>query len=202
MTKPEETEKQVENATEEAKPTADKEEVVSKEEAKDQDLAKNGELTKDDEIAKLKDELLRAKAETQNTRKRLEKDNEQSYRRGIERVVSGLVGIIDDLERAANSTNDNLNALKDGISMTLNKLKNDIKNHGMQAIEPKEGDAFDPNLHEPISHEETDKYEENRVVRIFSVGYRYQERILRPASVVVSKKKSTETTTNGENKNE
>lgn len=160
--------------------------------AKDAEPAQGGADAKEkqgpaERVAQLEDELLRAKAETQNTIKRMRGDIERAESRGAEAILLSLLNIADELERALeHRDSDNKTAVFDGVAMTLSNIDNVMRVHGLEAVEPVFGDRLDPHVHEAIIREESLELEENKVVRVVAKGYRHRNRILRPAKVVVS----------------
>ena len=103
-----------------------------------------------------------------------------------------LLPVIDNFSRALSHVPENINndtkIIIDGVSMIKDELISIFKKHGIESIEPKEGEGFDYNHHHAISQVVTDQYEEGTIVTTMQVGYKIKDRLIRPASVAVAKK--------------
>ena len=144
------------------------------------------------EAADFFDKWLRLKAEMENFKKRMEKDKSEHLRFGNESLLKALLPILDNLERAIDhGKNARENApLIEGVDMVRKELAALLEKFGVKPV-PATGEAFDPEKHEAISHEESD-LEANRVVSTVQNGYFYHDRLLRPAKVIVSRGKPAE----------
>jgi molecular chaperone GrpE len=148
---------------------------------------------KDEEIAKLKDQLLRAVAETENIRKRAERDVADARKYGITGFARDLIAVGENLQMAldnipdeARQTNELLNNLATGIDMTAQELQRVYQNHGIKRINP-QGEKFDHNFHQAVAHIEDAQHEAGTVVQVLQAGYVIADRLLRPAMVTVAK---------------
>ena len=142
---------------------------------------------------KHKDEALRALAEVENTRKRAEKDVEAAHKFGIEKFVHELLPVKDSMDLgfdAANSADD-VEALKEGMALTLKMFDDALEKRGVKAIDPV-GESFDPEFHQAMTMEESVEVEPGKVLRVMQKGYSLNDRLIRPAMVVVAKKVSEE----------
>lgn len=161
-------------------------EVITEE--KDADLINN--LTQQIEL--MQDKLLRAIAESENTRHRMNKKVEEAKDYAIVNFAKDLVPVIDNFSRAVSHIPENLdNDIKiiiEGVSMTRDALVDVFKKHGIESIEPQEGEDFDYNNHHAISQVVTDQHKEGTIVDTMQVGYKIKDRLIRPASVAVAKK--------------
>ena len=133
-----------------------------------------------DPVAALTDDLQRLQAEYANYRKRVERDRALSAEVAISSVLLDFLAILDDLDRAAahNELSGGFKAVADQVIATTSKL-------GLEKF----GDApsaFDPNIHDALMHETSAEVSETTVTKILQPGYKYKERILRPARVVVT----------------
>ena len=133
-----------------------------------------------DPVAALTDDLQRLQAEYANYRKRVERDRALSAEVAISSVLLEFLAILDDLDRAAahNELSGGFKAVADQVIATTSKL-------GLEKL----GDApsvFDPNIHDALMHETSADVSETTVTKILQPGYKYKERILRPARVVVT----------------
>ena len=145
----------------------------------------------EDEISDLKDSLLRAQAEIDNIRKRSIKEVQNAYVQSVEQLSSNLLLIIDSLEAASLLAEEKKCSLEDmieGNNLLLKSTKEMFDRLSITEINPTDED-FDPEFHQAISTEESD-IEENKVLKVIQKGFKLPNKLLRPALVVVSKKKS------------
>ena len=132
---------------------------------------------------------LRATAELDNTRKRLERDVENAHKFAMERFVSELVPVIDSLEMglaAASEEGADLAKVREGTKLTLKMLLDTINKFGVEPVNP-EGEDFNPEYHQAMSLLESDEHKANSVINVMQKGYILQGRLIRPAMVVVAK---------------
>ena len=144
-------------------------------------------------IAELKaaehhDAWLRAKAETENVRRRAQEDIAKAGKFAAERFASELLAVKDSLEAALANQDQDPAALRAGVELTLRQLVGAFEKSGLTEIHPLE-EKFDPHRHQAISQVEADG-EANRVVQVLQKGYALHERMIRPALVIVSKGKA------------
>lgn len=132
-----------------------------------------------------KDGWMRAQAEFQNYRKRIERDNELMYVSMKGDIIKKVLPILDDLERALQNRPYDSGAWVNGIELIQKKLVSILEAEGVQIIEA-QGAAFDPNYHEAISHEPADGFESGHVIAVVQNGYLLGERVIRPALVRVA----------------
>lgn len=134
------------------------------------------------------DAWLRARAETENVRRRAQEDIAKAGKFAAEKFAGELLAVKDSLEAAlANETQD-VAALRAGVELTLRQLVGAFEKSNLVEINPLE-QKFDPHRHQAISQVEAEG-EPNRVISVLQKGYALHERILRPALVVVSKAKN------------
>lgn len=136
-----------------------------------------------------KEEALRAQAEVQNARRRAEKDIESAHKFALERFVNELLPIIDSLERgleAVPADDEAQKASREGLSLTLKMFLDALAKFNAVQIDP-QGEAFDPRLHQAMSIQENDELEPNTVVAVLQKGFSLNERLVRPAMVMVTK---------------
>ena len=169
-------------------------EVSSKKDSdKTIDASKNIKSLKE-ELKETYDRFLRVSAEFENYKKRSAREMSEFKKFANEALIKELLLIIDNLELAINSSKDEENSnngLIEGIDMTLKKLLKILGEFGLKQIESLEN-PFDPNFHQAVMQEETDKHSQNTVIKELQKGYILNERLLRPAMVVVSKKQQTD----------
>ena len=151
-------------------------------------------------ISELKDQLLRAVADSENIRKRSEREKEQTRRFGIANFAKDLLSIADNLGRALDAAPKNEDIKDDaiknfviGIQMTEQELQKAFDNNNIRKIDPI-GQKFDYNFHQAMFEVEETDQEPGVVVQVLQPGYAIDDRILRPAMVGVSKAKDDKTT--------
>ncbi len=137
------------------------------------------------EAREWQDKAMRVQAEFENVRRRLEARHEDALLRAGERVVSALLPVIDDLERAIDHAAGSGDEVTEGLVAVSRKLSEVIGREGCQVIDPL-GDRFDPNKHNAVQMREDLEVEDHTVVEVFQKGYEMHGRVLRPAMVVVS----------------
>ena len=134
------------------------------------------------------DAWLRAKAETENVRRRAVEDIAKASKFAVEKFARELVAVKDSLEAGLAAENPSVESLKSGTELTLKQLVAAFEKSALKEINPI-GEKFDPNFHQAISMIEADQ-EPNTVVTVLQKGYLLAERVLRPALVVVAKPKA------------
>ena len=154
------------------------------------------------EIAEYKDRLLRLAAEMENLRKRLDKEKQEHVKFANENLIKQLLPVIDNLERSIEHArqSQSVEGLIEGVEMTLKGFIEVLEQFGCKIIEA-EGETFDPMYHEAIQKQESEEVPENKVICQFQKGYIMNDRLLRPAKVVVSSGKA-EKKAEGENDEE
>jgi molecular chaperone GrpE len=143
---------------------------------------------KEKEAAEYKDKYLRALAESENARKRIRQQADESARIQREGLLRDLLEIIDNLERAVAAARDGGNGkpIVEGVEMVLRSLIEFLRGHGVTQLSAV-GQPFDPLLHEAVDHVESAEHKPNTVVDEFVRGYYIGDRLLRPARVSVAK---------------
>lgn len=145
------------------------------------------------EVAKLRNDVLYAKAETENVRRRLEQQAEDRGRYAVAQFAKDALSIADNLRRALDAVppasregNDLVNSLIQGVEMTERELVTTLGRYGIKLIEALHT-RFDPNLHQAMLEMEDPSQPEGTVVLVMQQGYTIHDRLLRPALVGVSK---------------
>ncbi len=138
------------------------------------------------------DDWLRAKAETDNIRKRAQADIAGAHKYAIENFSSALLAVKDSLEAALATGDATTETLKSGVELTLKQLSSVFEKFNLSEINPA-GQKFDPHRHQAINTVESDA-EPNTVVQVFQKGYLLNDRVIRPAMVAVTKTKTVENT--------
>jgi len=139
------------------------------------------------EAKDLRDEMLRMRAETDNLRKRLQKEKLDSVQFANERLIKQLIPIFENLDRALKAPDTNVESLKEGVPLTSEQALALFKKENVEPIKAV-GEAFDPSVHEVLSQMESADHDENTVIEEYSKGYRMNGRVLLPSRVVTSKK--------------
>ena len=137
------------------------------------------------ELEQLRADSLRERADLDNQRKRMARELETARRFANERLLTDLLPLFDSMEAglAAASESDPLRA---GLELTLRQLHRIAEANGLSEVAPAPGDAFDPERHQAMSMAPDDGVDSGRVSRLFQKGYVLNERLLRPALVVVA----------------
>lgn len=135
--------------------------------------------------AELNDAWLRAKAETENLRRRAQEDIAKAHKYAAEKFAAEMLPVRDSLEAALATENAAPENLRNGVELTLKQLVAAFEKSGVEEICPL-GEKFDPHRHQAISTQEDDG-EANRVLQVLQKGYALNERVIRPALVIVSK---------------
>ena len=143
------------------------------------------------ESEKQHDQMLRTIAEFDNSRKRTEREKEESLKYALESFVKELIPTIDSIERAIQSTKESqdVDALAEGVEMIYKGLLSTLEKHGVTPIEAV-NEPFDPMQHEAVMHVESENVPENNVIEEWQKGYMLHNRVIRPSMVSVSKGKS------------
>lgn len=157
------------------------------------------ESSSDSEIEALKaqaqefqEQMLRSQAEMQNVRRRAEIDVEKAHKFALEKFVKELLPVADSLEKAVESTEGHEDAgelvasIREGVEMTLGLFMNSLRKFNVEQLNPV-GEPFDPQQHEAMSMVPAPDAEPNSVVAVVQKGYMLNERLVRPAMVVVAK---------------
>lgn len=136
-------------------------------------------------VAQYHEELLRARAEVENVRRRSQEDVAKARKFGTESFAESLIPVKDSLEAALALTDQTAQSWKEGVEATLRQLNTAFERNLMKEIAPAAGDRFDPHQHQAISSVPSD-LPEGAVVQLLQKGYLIADRVLRPALVMVS----------------
>jgi molecular chaperone GrpE len=132
---------------------------------------------------------LRLKAEIDNNRKRSTRDVENAHKFALRNFAESLLPILDSMEmggKAATAENASLESIVEGTELTMSMFIQVLEKHGLRQIDPV-GEPFDPEQHQAISMVEDKKAESNTVVSVMQKGFLLNDRLVRPAMVVVAK---------------
>lgn len=141
-----------------------------------------------EEIARLKDEMLRERAELDNQRKRMSRELEASRRYANERLLGDLLPVLDSLEAGLAAPGADVAKLREGMELTLRQLAKAAQDNGLGAIDPV-GQPFNPELHQAMSLVESTEHAPGTVIQVYQKGYQLNGRLLRPALVLVAKER-------------
>ncbi len=133
-------------------------------------------------------QLLMARADLSNAQRRAERDLANAHKFGIEKLVLELIPIKDSMEMglAAVDEGESLDKVREGMVLTLQMFSGVLEKFGIKEIDP-QGEKFDPDFHQAMSMQESTELAPNTVITVFQKGYMLNERLIRPAMVVVSK---------------
>jgi molecular chaperone GrpE len=134
---------------------------------------------------RLKEDWLRAKAETDNTRRRAQEDVVKAHKYSTESFAAELLAVKDSLDAALTVENTSIESFKQGVELTARQLEAVFEKFAIRMLDPA-GQKFDPHRHQAISQVESDQ-EANTVVMVLQKGYTLHDRVLRPALVTVAK---------------
>ena len=145
-----------------------------------------------EEISALKDQVLRARAEFDNFRKRTAREVERIRKTAAESLIHELLGVVDNLELALKHGDTDKNALAEGVRLVHKQILDVLERNGLERIDAV-GQKFDPNIHEAVAQSPSDQIEMDYVIDEFQRGYRLGGQILRPSKVLVSRGPSSGT---------
>ena len=171
-TEAEEDTQESEETSEEAAEDSGKESGEENEEVKDEGKEEEGELR-----------YLRLMADFQNYKKRVEKEKRDLYSYANEKIMTDLLTVMDNFERALEHDADE--NFKEGIEMIFKQLSDVLEKDGLAEI-PALGEEFDPNVHSAVMTEETEDYESGKVSGVMQKGYTLNGKVIRPAMVKVA----------------
>ncbi len=140
-----------------------------------------------------RDQLLRAKAEMENIRRRSERELENAHKYALEKFAQELLPVIDSMEMGVAAAQDeqaDVAKIREGMEMTLKMFETAIEKFGIKGVHP-QGEPFNPEHHQAMSMIDSDEHEPNTVIDVMQKGYLLNERLVRPAMVVVSSANSS-----------
>lgn len=175
----------------------EKEEIIESEEetaeVEGEETAEATESPENSELEKLSAELeeaqnskLRLQADFDNYRKRVEREKQSLINYAVEGMVSELLPVIDNFERALEVKEADFEGFYQGVEMIKNQFIEALKSQGLEEIEALD-QPFDPNYHNAVSQMESEDHDSDIVVQVFQKGYKIKDKVVRPSMVVVSK---------------
>lgn len=151
----------------------------------------------EEELVKLREQWIRAVAETDNVRKRSQRDLEENSKYAVTGFAGDMVSVLENLKRASESftpeavaASELIKTISDGVSLTLQELLGIFQKYKIVRIDPI-GHKFDHNLHQAVVQVENNEVEAGTVIQVVQAGYMIADRLLRPAMVCVSKTSAT-----------
>ncbi len=146
------------------------------------------------EVDTHKDTAVRAKAESENIRRRAEREISNASKFALEKFAREILSVVDSLEKALELPADEdgqVKATREGVELTYKLLVATLEKFSIQQISPV-GESFNPEVHEAMVMQESDEHEPNSVMNVIQMGYSLNGRLIRPARVIVAKGKSPE----------
>ena len=134
-------------------------------------------------------EVLRARADMENLRRRQSRDLENAHKHALDKFVSELLPIYDSMELGANAASGDdasIEGVREGLDMTIKMFLSSIAKFGLEQVNPADGDDFDPELHQAMAMQPVEGVEANKVITFAQKAFQFNGRLLRPAMVVVS----------------
>jgi molecular chaperone GrpE len=139
------------------------------------------------------DKYLRATAELENVRRRVEREAATLQKYAMERILADLITVNDSFElgmKAIAAESEETRKHLEGLALTHRQFWGTLERHGVSQVDP-QGQAFNPELHEAVSMVESSEVPPNHVLTVMQKGYRLHDRVLRPAMVVVARAPAT-----------
>ena len=139
------------------------------------------------ELNTLKDKHIRLKAEFENFRRRKSEEISKLLQFEGENVIKGFLPILDDIDRMINTDNTSEKSLKDGMVLMDSKIQKYFETLEITPFGDK-GDLMNPEIHDAMLTQEDDNFEDGAILEVFEKGYRYRDKVIRHAKVIVNKK--------------
>lgn len=166
------------------------ENIDTNEDQQEQEESQNEVELLQKEISDLKDKYARVHADFENIKKRLEREKYTAVEYANEKFAKDMIPVMDSLQMAMASTQTEANAqehyekLKEGIELTFKQFTTSLEKHGVTMVAHDE--PFDPNIHNAVQSVDSEDVESGQIVQTFQTGYKYKERPLREAMVIVA----------------
>jgi molecular chaperone GrpE len=178
--------KPVDGDAEESDEASDAETVDETIDELERDFERADQAAGEDETGKLRDALLRTRAEMDNLHKRSEREIEKTRRYAVEGLLRDLVPVIDSLDQGLESVADADGTASEGLSLTRRLLLDTLVRYGLTVVDPL-GERFDPQWHEAMSMQPSQEDAPDTVISVLQKGYRLHDRVVRPARVIVAR---------------
>lgn len=167
------------------------EEVAEEVAAEEQALDPQAQLEAD--LLKWKETAMRSAADLENFRKRMAREKADAIKFGNQKLIEELLPVIDNFNMGMMAAEqDSGSMIFMGMKMVQAQLEGFLESQGVKEAVTEVGAEFDPNIHDAMSQEESDEFEEGKIIRVMRKGYLLGDRLIRPANVVVSKKAEPE----------
>ncbi|MEP5759808.1 MAG: nucleotide exchange factor GrpE [Litoreibacter sp.] len=165
-------------------------EALAEEEVDIMELEESEEELLRQERDQLKDRLMRALADVENTRKRSDRDRREAEQYGGSKLAKDILPVYDNLRRAVDAADEEqraaAKAVFEGVELTLRELISVLGKHGIEPIVPEIGDRFDPQQHQAMFEAPVPDTKAGDIIQVMTEGFQLRERLLRPAQVGVS----------------
>jgi len=167
------------------------EEVANDEAQADAEAVENELDLLQEELNALKDKYARVHADFDNIKKRLEREKYTAVEYSNEKFAKDMIPVMDALQMALSSSEnvtdpqEHLEKLKEGIELTIKQFTTSLEKHGVTMVSHDE--PFDPNIHNAVQSVDSDEVQSGQIVQTFQTGYKYKNRPLREAMVIVAK---------------
>jgi len=135
------------------------------------------------------DQMMRLRADMENNRKRAERDVENAHKYSLKNFAEALLPVVDSMEmgmNAAEAENASMDSIREGSELTMNMFIQVLEKQGLRQIDPV-GEKFDPEQHQAISMVDDENAESNTIINVMQKGFLLNDRLVRPAMVVVAK---------------
>jgi len=133
---------------------------------------------------------VRALAELDNVRRRAKLDVENAHRYGLEKIINSLLPVVDSMEQALQAAGQHdTSGMREGLELTMKLFIDVLQKHNVQQFDP-QGEAFNPQDHDAMTIQESADVPPNTILAVFQKGYKLNDRVIRPARVIVSKSKA------------
>ena len=138
------------------------------------------------ELARMKEAMLRLKAETDNREKRLEREMNKTRKFALEALMRDLVQVLDSMDQALSSADGAVDgSAPEGMELVRKQALQVLSSHGLEVLDP-DGEKFDPSWHEAMATQPSEEHEADTIVRVLQKGYQLNDRLIRPARVIVA----------------
>ena len=138
------------------------------------------------ELAQMKEAMLRLKAEMDNREKRLEREMTKTRKFALEALMRDLVQVLDSMDQALSPADGAADGgAPEGMELVRKQALQVLSSHGLEVLDP-DGEKFDPSWHEAMATQPSEEHEADTIVRVLQKGYRLNDRLIRPARVIVA----------------
>lgn len=144
------------------------------------------ETSPEDEVARLKEAMLRMRADMDNREKRLEREMAKARKFAVESLMRDLVPVLDSIDQALAAVDSDARSAREGLELTRKQAIDVLGRHGLEVLDPV-AERFDPTWHEAMTTQPSDEQEPDTIVQVLQKGYSLNERLIRPARVIVAK---------------